>query len=201
MIDDFIKMQSELPKLQKTEENPFFKSAYVPLDQVLDKVLPVLHKNNFAVIQAVTHTEDNQPELTTKLIHSSGTEIASEMLLMSKSADPQGQGSAITYARRYALVSMLGLTVGEDDDGNAATTAEAKAEEEARMATPPGTVANFLRILKEKGVDNKEDAVKVLDSIEPSWKKLNTSGVTRTTKVLENVMPDTIDLIKSGETL
>lgn len=194
-------MQAELPKLQKTEENPFYKSAYVPLDQVLDKVLPVLHKNNFAVIQAVTHTEDNQPELTTKIVHTSGQSLDSTMLLMSKSADPQGQGSAITYARRYALVSILGLTVGEDDDGNAATTAEARAEEEARMATPPGIVADFLRILKDKGVDNKEDAVKVLDSIEPNWKKLNTSGVTRTKKVLENIMPDTIDIIKNGETL
>jgi hypothetical protein len=49
-----------------------------------------------------------------------------EMPLLLKSVDPQGQGSAITYARRYALCAVLGLSTGEDDDGHHATT-QAKA--------------------------------------------------------------------------
>lgn len=198
MIDDFIKMQAELPKLQKTEENPFFKSAYVPLDQVLDKVLPVLNRNNFAVVQAVTHTEDNQPELTTKLLHSSGGEMSSGMLLMSKSADPQGQGSAITYARRYALVSMLGLTVGEDDDGNAATTAEAKAQEESRQTTNPRAIEDIKMMLVDKGIVEPEEQKRLL-TIMSNGKPLNTSGVARLKKEVITAMPDTLRSILDNE--
>lgn len=198
MIEDFIALQSALPKLQKTEENPFFKSKYVPLDQILDKVMPIINQHNFGLIQAVGH-KDSEPTLTTKLIHSSGLEISSEMLLMVKTPDPQGQGSGITYARRYALVTMLGMTVGEDDDGNAATTAEAKAQEDARKQTSPLAVRGFYETLKSRGVSDKEDAQKILSIIDPHWEQLNTSGIARVQRELEKLVPDTIDKILGGE--
>jgi hypothetical protein len=57
--------------------------------------------------------------LTYILVHAeSGTELRGEMALLPAKADPQGQGSAITYARRYALMAVLGLVADEDDDGN-----------------------------------------------------------------------------------
>jgi len=119
---DFMAVQKELPKLEKTAENPFFNSKYVPLDQIIEKVLPVLHKNNFTLVQRVSHivAGDNViPALKTDLNHISGKAISDTMVLNSKSdTDPQAQGSAITYARRYALVSMLGLATEEDDDAN-----------------------------------------------------------------------------------
>lgn len=197
MVGDFIELQKNLPKLQKTEENPFFKSKYVPLDQILDKVLPVINKHNFALIQAINFNEQ-QPTLVTRLIHSSGEEIASEMLLMVKAADPQGQGSGVTYARRYALVSMLGMMVGEDDDGNAATTAEAKAQEDARQQTSPIAVKGFYETLKSRGVNEKAEAETILDLIDPHWRQLNTSGIARVQKQLNDLQPDTIAEILAG---
>lgn len=119
---DFLAVQKELPKLEKTAKNPFFNSNYVPLDQVIEKVLPVLHKHNFTLVQRVSHivAGDNViPALKTDLNHISGKAISDTMILNSKSdTDPQAQGSAITYARRYSLVSMLGLATEEDDDAN-----------------------------------------------------------------------------------
>lgn len=197
MISDFIELQKNLPKLQKTEENPFFKSKYVPLDQILDKVLPVINKYNFALSQTVHHDGEN-PTLRTELLHISGSTLSSEMLLLVKTPDPQGQGSGITYARRYALVSMLGMMVGEDDDGNAATTAEAKAQEEARQQTSPIAVKGFYATLKSRGVTDEEDARAILTIIDPNWKRLNTSGITRVQKELNNLTPDTIADLLAG---
>lgn len=197
MVGDFIELQKNLPKLQKTEENPFFKSKYVPLDQILDKVLPVINKYNFALSQTVHHDGEN-PTLRTELLHTSGSTLSSEMLLLVKTPDPQGQGSGITYARRYALVSMLGMMVGEDDDGNAATTAEAKAQEDARQQTSPIAVKGFYETLKSRGVNEKAEAETILDLIDPHWRQLNTSGIARVQKQLNDLQPDTIAEILAG---
>lgn len=196
---DLLAAQREMPKLQKTEENPFFKSKYVPLDQVLDKVLPVLNKHNLTLLQTPGFTDDGKSTLITQLIHTSGETIQSTMLLHSKSADPQAQGSAITYARRYALTAMLGLAVGEDDDGNAATTAEAKHEEQQRMQTSPIAVRGFYETLKSRGVTEKEDAQRILGVIDPNWEHQNTSGIARIQKEIEKLVPDTIDEILADE--
>ena len=65
--------------------------------------------------------EDNT--LTTLLVHESGEYIGDRMHMMPIKQDPQAQGSAITYARRYAVGAILSLNIDEDDDGNLATEA------------------------------------------------------------------------------
>lgn len=195
---DFIKLQKDLPKLQKTAENPFFKSAYVPLDQVLDKVLPVLHKHDFALMQSVGYTENGDPTLNTSLMHTSGAKIESTMLLQSKSADPQAQGSAITYARRYQLVTLLGMSVGEDDDGNAATTAEAKAQETSRQQTSPKAIDEIRILLTDKGIVEPEDQKFLITKLS-NGQPLNTSGITRVRKEIMLASPDTLQEILDYE--
>lgn len=114
-------VQSELPKLKKDKNNPFFKSKYVPLEQVIEVVLPILNKHGIVLVQTPT-TLGGQPALKTILWHVSDEKVEDTMLLSSKTPnDPQAQGSAITYARRYALMSLLGLIGDEDDDGNRAS--------------------------------------------------------------------------------
>lgn len=112
------KAQTEFPLVKKTENNPFFKSKYAGLPQVLEVVLPILHKNGLTISQSPC-SEGNNVGVKTKIIHAESGEIMEESFVMPLAkADPQGAGSAITYGRRYALISMLGLNVDEDDDGN-----------------------------------------------------------------------------------
>lgn len=115
------KAQSEFPLVKKSDKNPFFKSSYAGLPSVLEVVLPVLHANGLYVSQSPIN-EGDRVGVETIIVHAESGELATGRFTMTLSKnDPQGAGSAITYARRYALVAMLGLNVDEDDDGNSAS--------------------------------------------------------------------------------
>lgn len=112
--------QSEGVTLQKNGINPHYKNQYPTLDNLIITILPELNKHGLVVLQMPCY-HDGEPALTTRLIHAaSGEQIETTMPLMLSKNDPQGQGSAITYARRYALMSVLGLVADEDTDGNMA---------------------------------------------------------------------------------
>lgn len=115
------KAQSEFPLIKKEDSNPFFKSKYAGLPSVLEVVLPILHKNGLYLTQSPL-SEGERVGVKTTITHAeSGDSIEGSFTMALAKNDPQGAGSAITYARRYALVSMLGLNVDEDDDGNHAS--------------------------------------------------------------------------------
>lgn len=134
MFADLLAAQKEMPALQKSAINPHFKNKFVPLDELLSTVIPILNAHNFVLMQAPAIWND-APALTYRLIHSSGEVVGDTMLLMCGKDDPQGQGSAITYARRYSLMSMLGLTADADDDGNKpAPKAKPAAKKEPKAA-------------------------------------------------------------------
>lgn len=102
-------------KVEKDAKNPFFKSNYTTLNEVLSKIKNTLLKNDLIVIQNPQETG-----LETLIVDvETGEQIKSFVPYVSVS-DMQKLGGAITYARRYALISMLGLE-SEDDDGNLAT--------------------------------------------------------------------------------
>lgn len=105
----------EIGKLLKNEINPFFKSKYFDVNQLIEHVEPLLHKNNLLLLQPL---KDNKVISTITDIDT-GESVTSEIELPDFQ-DPQKTGSAITYYRRYTLQSLLGLQA-EDDDGNKAT--------------------------------------------------------------------------------
>ncbi|MCR8939794.1 ERF family protein [Brevibacillus laterosporus] len=112
---------SEVSKVSKDANNPFFKNNYATLDQIIDEVRPILQKNGLSILQ-LPGGDGEKIALRTLLIHQSGEWIESEPLSMKPvKNDPQSIGSAITYARRYSMSAFLSLNTGEDDDGNAAT--------------------------------------------------------------------------------
>ncbi len=120
------KAQTEFPLVKKTDSNPFFKSKYAGLPSVLEVALPVLHKNGLYISQSPI-SDGDKVGVKTRIIHAETGEMLEDSFTMTLAKnDPQGAGSAITYARRYALVSMLGLNVDEDDDGNKASGHRAK---------------------------------------------------------------------------
>jgi len=105
-------------KIKKDAKNPFFKSTYASLANILDGIQSPLQESGLVFSQFPT----DQNGLSTVLIHAESGEWMESTYIMpvAKQNDPQAVGSAITYARRYALASILGLNIDEDDDGNAA---------------------------------------------------------------------------------
>jgi hypothetical protein len=94
--------QKDMPAIKADATNPHFRNQYVSLDHLLAQSLPVLNKHGIALVQLPSHNELGHPTLTTLLLHESGEQIESSMPLFLPKNDPQGHGSALTYARRYA---------------------------------------------------------------------------------------------------
>jgi hypothetical protein len=114
-----VKFQAKVGTIKKDADNPFFKSKYASLENILTTIRKDLTDNGLAISQFPT----GEDELTTILVHSSGEYLQSTVKISPKDRTPQGIGSAITYMRRYALSAVLGLATDEDDDGNAASAA------------------------------------------------------------------------------
>ena len=109
-------MQLELENATKSSENPFFKSKYADLAEVLRCIKEVAMKHGLSFTQMPSY-EQNTVFVETMLMHSSGEWISSVCGSPAPKLDPQGIGSAITYLRRYSLASVFGLAQ-EDDDAN-----------------------------------------------------------------------------------
>jgi len=114
------KAQAEMSGAKKSSKNPFFKSSYANLEEVIHCVKEPFANNDLSYMQFPI-SSDGFAGVETIIMHSSGEWISGELLLKCAKNDPQGMGSAITYARRYGLQSAAGLP-SEDDDGNYATS-------------------------------------------------------------------------------
>ena len=115
------KAQAEMAGAKKTAKNPFFKSNYANLEEVIHCIRQPFADNGLSFMQFPLAEED-RAGVETIILHSSGEWISNKLMLKCSKVDPQGMGSAITYARRYGLQAAVGLP-SEDDDGNAATGA------------------------------------------------------------------------------
>jgi len=115
------KAQGEIAGAKKDSTNPFFKSSYADLASVCDALREPFTKNGLSYIQL---TEEDGT-VVTMLCHSSGQWIKGRLKIDPVKKDPQGIGSAITYARRYALAAIAGVAQ-IDDDGEAAMSRKAE---------------------------------------------------------------------------
>lgn len=113
------KVQAEIGSASKSSTNPHFKSKYADLAEVWATWQVIGPKHGFALIQT-TGIAEHGPYLLTTLLHESGDKMEGTYPLKPSKEDPQGYGSALTYARRYTLAAMVGI-VQDDDDGNAAS--------------------------------------------------------------------------------
>ena len=116
-----LNVQRTVQPVTKDAENPFTKSWYASLNSVMDACRNALIENGIWMCQyPVPVEQSNSIGLVTKLTHAESGQWQSSLAVVPlPKADPQGMGSAITYARRYALTAMLGM-VTEDDDGEGA---------------------------------------------------------------------------------
>jgi hypothetical protein len=114
------KAQGAMRAAAKESINPHFKSRYADLAEVWDACRVPLSVHGLAVVQCPGEIGDKTITLTTMLTHESGEWLENTMTIPVSKPDAQGVGSAITYARRYALAALVGV-VQDDDDGNAAS--------------------------------------------------------------------------------
>lgn len=134
-------MQAEVGNTSKNSANPFFKSKYSDLAEVLNVLRPVLSKNGLALTQHPSYA-DKICHVTTLLSHSSGQWMQSCVSAPIVKDDPQGVGSSISYCRRYAAAAICGVAQ-EDDDGNAASKQQGKQAIAPPAALDPAIVATL----------------------------------------------------------
>lgn len=123
--------QGQLRGIQKDGTNPHYKSRYATLENVTDTIRPVLQANGILFMQCPGNVDENGMYLGTSFIHAeSGETWTSTIQVPLAKKDPQGIGSAITYACRYSLMAMLGLPP-IDDDGESAVELKPQPKKES----------------------------------------------------------------------
>ena len=149
--------QGQIEDATKSSKNDFYKSKYADLASVRAAVRQPFADNGLSVVQ-FPRTVPGGVEVETMLLHSSG-EFMAETLFMPVKHEPHPIGSGISYARRYALMSIANLAA-DDDDGNAAQTAKPVAEPDPRAVTALA--------LRAKG-----EAEKGMDALNALWRGLD----------------------------
>ena len=117
LVEALSKARAEFDAVTKNAANPFFKSKYADLSEVIGAITPALSANGLVFVQPIEQTE-NGLLLRTQLLHVGGGCIESTFAIPDNK-DIQKLGSAITYIRRYSLSALIGVAP-QDDDGNAA---------------------------------------------------------------------------------
>ena len=173
-----VRAQASMGAAVKDSKNPHFRSSYASLAAVIHAVVPALNAQGIAVLQ-MPHIDEEVVQLTTTLLHTSGQMLSSTVATpMGKKQDAQAVGSAITYLRRYALQSIMGLPV-EDDDGNAASRRTVQPVQRRSLPSTQDWAALIAAELEGAGLT--VDAFKVwadkagkpsLDAMKPQQKKL-----------------------------
>lgn len=133
--------QAEVTNPANTADNPFFKSKYAPLNEILNLVRPILTRYGLSIIQAPSGDGENI-SISTVLLHESGEWIEfPPLVLKADKVTPQGAGSAITYGRRYALSAVLGISSEDDDDGNHASQPQKESKKEPKKEPNGDTIS------------------------------------------------------------
>lgn len=165
------KAQAEMSGAKKEKENPFFKSSYADLNAVVDAIRVPFAENGLSYSQFPV-MEESRVGVETILMHESGEFIASTLMLPTGKLDAQAAGSAITYARRYALQAVAGIP-SEDDDGNQATHGSSRSNKQdvrPRQVVnfnPAECLANFVNIASSADMQTLQNHFK------QTWGQLN----------------------------
>ena len=160
-----VKAQKQFSPALKTATNPHFRTKYADLSACIEAVIDALNDNGIALVQR-THESDSGITIETLFIHESGETISGGVLHVPASKqDPQGYGSALTYARRYSLMAACGIAP-EDDDGNAASKApkpvarSTKGKEELEAALDAANSPEMLQVLWKALKPDERDLVR-----------------------------------------
>lgn len=158
-----IEFRKDVKQPMKDADNPYFKSKYVPLENVVEAIDEVAPSKGLAFTQWALNDEQGRVGVATLLLHDSGEFIEYDPVFMNADKNtPQGAGSLITYLKRYTLSAIFGITSDEDDDGNQATGNKSKPKQDAGKLELVKMNADVLaKILTSKGnKQTREDIIK-----------------------------------------
>lgn len=152
----FVKAQIGFGPALKTSTNPAYRSRYADLSACIEAVIDALNENGIGLIQK-THQDDKGVTVETLFVHTSGESMSGGTLhVPAAKQDPQGYGSALTYARRYSLMAACGIAP-DDDDGNAASKAPQRQQPTAQpKRVGPQEVAQLKKAIQEAGLTEAE---------------------------------------------
>ena len=122
------KAQGEMGGAHKGANNPFFKSKYADLGEVVKAVKEPFANNGLSYVQFPINDGD-RIGIETILMHDSGEWLSEKFTVKATKQDAQGAGSVITYCRRYGLQAVAGIP-SEDDDGNAASKSKTPSKDD-----------------------------------------------------------------------
>lgn len=161
LLNALHKAQGEVKNLGKTADNPFFKSKYVPLNEVYDYLRPIMTSNNLGVLFSLSENALHETTCETYLFHTSGESRTWTTKALVSKGTPADLMSFFSYYKRYQLMSIFGIA-SEDDDGNSATLLAIQDEIEKLLFTSQD---NDLKIKVRAAMNNKKGDLKGLTDI------------------------------------
>jgi hypothetical protein len=157
-----VKAQKEFGPALKTSTNPHFRNKYAALDACIEAVIDALNNNGIMLMQQTSMCEDGVI-VETLFIHESGEMMGGGKLhVPAAKQDPQGYGSALTYAKRYSLQSACGIAPEDDDGEHATKSVQQKQAAPAKPAAAPAKASP-----PPAKIEGKEGPWQLKVSIEP----------------------------------
>jgi len=186
--------QAELKNPSFDSTNPHFKNKFASLAAVRAAVVPVFAKHGLTIIQPLVSNEEGVGVATT-ILHKSGERLDfAPFFLPAAKRDPQGFGSAATYARRYALMAIAGVVGDEDDDAEAAQEAHATEPPPAKWKNPTERKHYSTEIQRFWGAGDSLGVRQLWDELDNAkrgdiWRDLNTKQQNEIKEMLAQTAP------------
>lgn len=183
LLQALFEVQKAAPSIDKSADNPFFKSKYADLPAIWQAIKPLLSDNGLLISHTMESTESGEI-IRTKIYHvESGEFIESSSKITLSKTTAQEYGSYITYMRRYAVSAMLGLVTDEDDDGNNGNKASQpqKPKEEPKKPWEQIRANEIVAAIKKHTnpaalekmwIANEEDLIKINEASERAYSAL-----------------------------
>lgn len=153
-----------------------YKYRYADLGDLLTGVRPILAKHGLAITQGVTN-DGRSVAVVTTILHESGGSMVSEPLTLPGAGTPQAVGSAITYARRYQLMAVLGLA-SDDDDGQQAAQTPYVERAQAPIDPEREAAMDVFRSVRELEPNDKAEYAKWINSLDKDHPKVTLDVMT-----------------------
>ena len=178
------KAQGEIEAAAKDSVNPHFKNRYADIAAVWAAIRPAMAKHGISVTQWPVHADDGRLHIVTRLAHA-GEWIRAHFSIPVTKQDPQGYGSSITYARRFALAAAVGVVADEDDDGNAASARPAARQEpKPEPAKPVETLVDAI-LRKFNEAETAAAFEELVQRAQAKWSQLGTGDKARVSNAIE----------------
>lgn len=133
LLKGLAKFRAQIKQPKLDASNPFFKSSYLTLTGLITAIDEALKGTGLSYNQIIADNGQAAAVQTIITHESGGILITKPFTLRPTKADPQGIGSATTYARRYQLQALFGIAGEKDDDGNAASNPQQRNQQNNRQ--------------------------------------------------------------------